>query len=183
MPTKVIKIIVRVGFILVQVFGRIAERHGGGNCSGKLFGCVSGSSNQERGSELIYLGFLMQRSSPWVWLCSRRSPRLSHIAFRHRRLLMTNLPSQSHGTDIWASVHSPADWQAVPAADDLPGYAIFKKDIRKPEVDDRDYRYIKLENDLEALLIHDVNADKSAASMDVEIGHTSDPVNRATFPA
>lgn len=52
---------------------------------------------------------------------------------------------------------------------------MYKNEIKKPEVDDREYRYIKLENDLEAMLIHDPNADKSAASMDIEIGHLHDP--------
>ncbi|CEL63782.1 insulysin [Rhizoctonia solani AG-1 IB] len=77
--------------------------------------------------------------------------------------------------DLWESLHNPADWHTVPASADQPGYSVFKKDIRKPEVDDRHYRCIKLENDLEVLLIHDPNADKSAASLDVEIGHLHDP--------
>ncbi|KAF8743460.1 Peptidase M16, partial [Rhizoctonia solani] len=83
---------------------------------------------------------------------------------------------------LWESLYNPADWSTIPASADLPGYSVFKKDIRKPEVDDRDYRYIKLENDLEALLIHDPSADKSAASLDVEVGHLHDPVRRFILP-
>ncbi|KDN37075.1 hypothetical protein RSAG8_10428, partial [Rhizoctonia solani AG-8 WAC10335] len=89
---------------------------------------------------------------------------------------MAGLPSRSlQQNTLWESLYNPTDWRAVPASADLPGYSVFKKDIRKPEVDERDYRYIKLENNLEALLIHDPNADKSAASLDVEIGHLHDP--------
>ncbi|CAE6447519.1 unnamed protein product [Rhizoctonia solani] len=116
------------------------------------------------------------RTSPWRWLCSRRPPQISNVSSRHRRLLMAGLPSRSlQQKALWESLYNPADWRAVPASEDLPGYSVFTKDIRKPEVDDRDYRYIKLGNDLEALLIHDPNTDKSAASLDVEIGHLHDP--------
>ncbi|KAG8745619.1 Insulinase (Peptidase M16) [Ceratobasidium sp. 414] len=70
-----------------------------------------------------------------------------------------------------------ADWSAIPPSANLPGYEVFREEIRKPEVDDRDYKCIRLENGLEALLIHDANADKSAASLDVEVGHLHDPVD------
>jgi hypothetical protein len=96
---------------------------------------------------------------------------------------MTGLSSCSSQRDIhlWDSIHDPADWQTIPASAELPGYAVFMKDIRKPEIDDREYRYIKLENDLEAILVHDPTVDKSAASMDVEIGHLHDPVSGILF--
>ncbi|KAG9128505.1 Insulinase (Peptidase M16) [Ceratobasidium sp. 392] len=68
-----------------------------------------------------------------------------------------------------------ADWRVIPPSANLSGYEIFSKAIKKPEVDDRDYRCIRLENGLEALLVHDANADKSAASLDVEVGHLHDP--------
>lgn len=127
---------------------------------------------------LVFILWPMPRISPWRWLCSRRPPQISNIASRHRRSLMAGLPSRSSQQSVlWESLHNPADWETVPPSADLPGYSVFKKDIRKPEVDDRDYRYIKLKNDLEALLIHDPNADKSAASLDVEIGHLHDPVS------
>jgi insulysin len=54
---------------------------------------------------------------------------------------------------------------------------LFTKPIRKNDVDTRDYRLIKLENGLQALLIHDAEADKAAAAMDVGVGHMADPVN------
>ncbi|VVT49745.1 uncharacterized protein SAPINGB_P002422 [Magnusiomyces paraingens] len=45
----------------------------------------------------------------------------------------------------------------------------------KPLLDDRDYRYITLENGLLALLIHDPETDKAAAALDVNVGSFSDP--------
>ncbi len=47
--------------------------------------------------------------------------------------------------------------------------------LEKPLLDTREYRVIKLPNDLEALLIHDPETDKAAAAMDVNIGSFSDP--------
>ena len=47
--------------------------------------------------------------------------------------------------------------------------------IRKPLLDQREYRHIALSNKLEAVLISDPNADKSAAAMDVRIGSLFDP--------
>ncbi|ELU45408.1 insulin-degrading enzyme [Rhizoctonia solani AG-1 IA] len=107
----------------------------------------------------------MPRISTWRWLCSRRPPQLSNIASRHQLSLMAGSEFRSlEQNALWESLYNPADWSTIPASADLPGYSVFKKDIRKPEVDDRDYRYIKLENDLEALLIHDPSADKSAGT-------------------
>ena len=47
---------------------------------------------------------------------------------------------------------------------------------RKSKNDNRSYRIIRLCNDLEALLIHDSNTDKAAASLDINIGSFLDPV-------
>ncbi|KAG0267649.1 Insulinase (Peptidase M16) [Actinomortierella ambigua] len=56
-------------------------------------------------------------------------------------------------------------------------YADFTKTIEKSLNDDRDYRLLRLSNELEVLLIHDPNVDKSAAALDVHVGHLSDPKN------
>ncbi|KAF9978161.1 Insulinase (Peptidase M16) [Actinomortierella ambigua] len=56
-------------------------------------------------------------------------------------------------------------------------YADFTKTIEKSLNDDRDYRLLRLNNELEVLLIHDPNVDKSAAALDVHVGHLSDPKN------
>jgi insulysin len=47
--------------------------------------------------------------------------------------------------------------------------------FRKPELDERSYRWLALHNKLEVLLISDSQADKAAAAMDVAVGHASDP--------
>ncbi|KAF9482803.1 insulin-degrading enzyme [Pholiota conissans] len=67
-----------------------------------------------------------------------------------------------------------SDWTLVEKPGAIP-YQVFTKPIVKSEQDDRDYRIIKLQNGLQATLVHDVNADKAAASLDVAIGHLYDP--------
>lgn len=47
--------------------------------------------------------------------------------------------------------------------------------LETPSLDDRKYRVIKLPNQLEVLLVHDAEADKASAAMDVNVGNFSDP--------
>ncbi|CAG8781896.1 11752_t:CDS:2, partial [Racocetra persica] len=54
-------------------------------------------------------------------------------------------------------------------------HAVLATPIEKSNNDDRDYRLIRLSNELEALLVHDPTTDKSSASMDVYVGNLSDP--------
>ncbi|GJJ12380.1 hypothetical protein Clacol_006621 [Clathrus columnatus] len=68
-----------------------------------------------------------------------------------------------------------SSWKHVPVTSDIPAYDIFLKAIEKPSLDTREYRLIRLENGLEALLIHDKDADTSAAAMDIAVGHLADP--------
>lgn len=68
-------------------------------------------------------------------------------------------------------------WKFVSAAGNVPAHHIYDAPIQKSESDDREYRIIRLDNGLEALLVHDSTTDKSAASMDVAVGHLSDPVS------
>lgn len=65
--------------------------------------------------------------------------------------------------------------QWVPVNGQHP-HSRFADQIRKSQQDDRDYRLIKLENGLEALLVSDATTDKAAASLNVGVGHLSDPV-------
>ncbi|KAG6814549.1 hypothetical protein H0H92_000076 [Tricholoma furcatifolium] len=67
-----------------------------------------------------------------------------------------------------------ADWLRVSSGPASP-FSIFTKPIQKSEQDDREYRLIRLDNGLQATLIHDANADKAAASLDVAVGHLYDP--------
>lgn len=46
--------------------------------------------------------------------------------------------------------------------------------LEKPSLDDRDYRVVRLENGLEALLVHDLETDKASAALDVHVGNFSD---------
>lgn len=50
--------------------------------------------------------------------------------------------------------------------------------IKSPN-DDRDYRYLVLENGLKVLLISDPETDKAAAAIDVNVGNWHDPKDRA----
>ncbi|KAJ7580245.1 Metalloenzyme, LuxS/M16 peptidase-like protein [Mycena floridula] len=56
-----------------------------------------------------------------------------------------------------------------------PPFSSFTKPIQKSQNDDREYRFIRLDNGIEALLIHDAATEKAAASLDVAVGHHSDP--------
>lgn len=47
------------------------------------------------------------------------------------------------------------------------------------ELDDRAYRHIVLDNGLETMLVSDPDTDRAAASLDVAVGHGSDPEDRA----
>ncbi|KAF9109336.1 Insulinase (Peptidase M16) [Mortierella sp. AM989] len=56
-------------------------------------------------------------------------------------------------------------------------HAVFCKPIEISPNDERSYRLLRLKNDLEVLVIHDPKADKSAAALDVHVGHLTDPDN------
>ncbi|KAG0015145.1 Insulinase (Peptidase M16) [Entomortierella chlamydospora] len=56
-------------------------------------------------------------------------------------------------------------------------HAVFRKAIEISPNDERSYRLLRLMNDLEVLVIHDPKADKSAACLDVHVGHLSDPAS------
>jgi len=69
-----------------------------------------------------------------------------------------------------------ASWTRVPAKAEIPSHLLFNKPLEKPDLDEREYKIIKLDNGLHALLIHDAKTDKAAAAMDVGVGNLSDPV-------
>ena len=64
-------------------------------------------------------------------------------------------------------------WRGVDSA-----YSVFDKPIVQSAQDDRHYKLIKLANELQALLISDPTTDKAAASLNVGVGHLSDPDDR-----
>lgn len=46
--------------------------------------------------------------------------------------------------------------------------------LETPSLDNREYRVIRLQNQLEVLLVHDAETDKASAAMDVNVGNFSD---------
>ncbi len=73
------------------------------------------------------------------------------------------------------------EWSKVSDASGHTAYEIYAKPLLKSQLDNREYRYIRLPNKLEALLISDAEADKTAAALDVCIGHLTDPVSSTTY--
>ena len=61
-------------------------------------------------------------------------------------------------------------------------HAIFTQLIEISLNDDRSYKLIRLPNEMEVLLVHDPNTDKSAAALDVHVGHLTDPVRDFSHP-
>ena len=70
---------------------------------------------------------------------------------------------------------SASNWTRVTSG--KTPYDVYTKPINKSPQDDREYRLIRLENGLQAMLVHHAKADKSAASLDVAVGHLYDPVS------
>lgn len=74
-----------------------------------------------------------------------------------------------------APLESVGGWTRIGAG--KTSYDVYTKPIQKSPQDDREYRLIRLENGLQAMLVHHAKADKSAASLDVAVGHLYDPVS------
>lgn len=70
---------------------------------------------------------------------------------------------------------TPSDWSHVSPGSDIPPHLLFTRPLEKSQVDDRQYSVIKLENGLTAMLVHDPHTENAAASLDVAVGHLSDP--------
>jgi hypothetical protein len=83
-----------------------------------------------------------------------------------------------HTTSLYPA---EADWTQVQAHGSIPAYSAFTKPVEKSLQDDREYRIIQLENGLSATIVHDPTADKAAASLDVAVGHLSDPVSQSQW--
>jgi insulysin len=56
------------------------------------------------------------------------------------------------------------------------GYSVYTKPLEKPAKDNREYRLLKLDNELQVLIISDPETDRASASLDVHVGSLSDPV-------
>ncbi|KAH9915085.1 LuxS/MPP-like metallohydrolase [Fomitopsis serialis] len=67
------------------------------------------------------------------------------------------------------------NWTRLRSEDGKHGYAVLEEQIEKPDLDDRDYRVIELDNGLRAILVHDAGAEKAAACLTVQVGAMHDP--------
>ncbi|KAK4511212.1 uncharacterized protein ATC70_012426 [Mucor velutinosus] len=72
---------------------------------------------------------------------------------------------------VSAIVNNDVDWQNCQA------YSFYTKPLEKPANDDREYRLIRLLNQLEVLIISDPQTDRASAALDVHVGSLSDPEN------
>lgn len=73
------------------------------------------------------------------------------------------MPHSQHGEDA----------SATAAGSQIP-VTLVADSLEKPSLDDRDYRVVRLDNELEALLVHDPETDKASAALDVNVGNFSD---------
>jgi insulysin len=77
---------------------------------------------------------------------------------------------------VTGQLDADTTWSVIPRTPLHPGFKVFQGDIEKPDLDQQEYRIIRLDNGLLAVLIHDRDADKSAASLTVHVGYQYDPV-------
>lgn len=95
--------------------------------------------------------------------------------------------THSHASNAAAAAHD-SSLKVRPQAD----LAVARRTVPRPvppshaheqvvasENDDRQYRFTVLDNGLEVLLVSDPSTSRSAAAMDVRVGHFSDPVRQA----
>lgn len=66
---------------------------------------------------------------------------------------------------------------ASPTTDDIMANVVVGPPLEVSPLDERTYRAITLPNQLDVLLVSDIRSDKAAASIDVAVGHFSDPDN------
>ena len=100
------------------------------------------------------------------------------ITTAERTVIIPKRPAMSSATvNIDVGVPEAAqNWlrQIPPTA---PPHWVYTKPIQKSQQDNREYRLIRLDNGLQAMLVHDATADKAAASLDVAVGHLHDPAS------
>ena len=70
-----------------------------------------------------------------------------------------------------------ASVRVVSASVALPKVLRSSDNIIAPPLDERSYRWVELSNGLQALLVHDPDAVKAAAALEVRAGHFSDPAD------
>lgn len=113
----------------------------------------------------------------WLQSCARseqlHSPRLKRFNISNPSYLGSRPITMAMSRDVNNSVY----WKEIPASSDCPSYSVYTGPINKSELDSREYRIVQLPNQLQAVLIHEANADKAAACVHVAAGHLQDPVS------
>ncbi|KIP05202.1 hypothetical protein PHLGIDRAFT_129039 [Phlebiopsis gigantea 11061_1 CR5-6] len=66
-------------------------------------------------------------------------------------------------------------WTTVAATADCPEHAVYTGNVDKSDLDEREYRLVRLNNGILGVLVHDESTDKAAASLHVATGHLQDP--------
>lgn len=96
------------------------------------------------------------------------------------RSLATAAPNEGVNSHAAQQLDSlPTGWEiqsSLGSTTSPAPFAVYTKPLEMSSLDDRKYRLIRLENGLEAMVIHDPETDKSSAAMDVRVGHLSDPI-------
>lgn len=115
-------------------------------------------------------------------LSLRPPPRSISQSLVHYRLLSSSVSlRRSLSTNMADATQSPASSAWIPSQATEPSsssYTTFSKPLVQSPNDNRQYRIIKLHNNLQALLVSDPDTDKAAASLSVGVGHLSDPDDR-----
>ncbi|KAJ3192026.1 Insulinase (Peptidase M16) [Irineochytrium annulatum] len=82
-------------------------------------------------------------------------------------------PEPAPGNDVNVEKLAPAPTVGT-ASDAERRHSVFI-DIVKPDIDDRVYRIVTLQNGMDVLVVSDPSTDRSSAALDVRVGHLSDP--------
>ncbi|KAH7459927.1 hypothetical protein FOMA001_g19729 [Fusarium oxysporum f. sp. matthiolae] len=70
--------------------------------------------------------------------------------------------------------HAEHEEQTSTPADGVPMMMLVADSLKKPSLHDRDYRVIRLNNEPEALRMHDFETDKASAALDINVRNFSD---------
>ncbi|KAI7855111.1 Metalloenzyme, LuxS/M16 peptidase-like protein [Circinella umbellata] len=132
----------------------------------------------EKKSKSLSLYSTLQYNNTISSFITRTKRHIRTTQFQHQTTALFSSKTATH-TSSTTSVSMPtvatdsaSDWELSSSGK----YWTFTRPLEKSDNDDRHYRLIKLAtNDLQVLLIHDSDTDKSSAALDVHVGHLSDP--------
>ncbi|CDZ96447.1 related to ste23-metalloprotease involved in a-factor processing [Phaffia rhodozyma] len=108
-------------------------------------------------------------------------PRSTPLISQSNNKIVSPCSSRSYATPsspiLTPSLTFNSSWEptTLPELGESLPFDTFTGKLEQSPADDRQYRYIRLPNGLEAMLIRDEKTDKSSAAMDVKVGHLMDP--------